>query len=182
VKPTKLILIVSFLVVVAALGSWYAWYFVRSRSVRDWNAEAIRATYVSAQLREIDPMHASLLLSYDVANGTNADYRLADGPNFVAMSRLKSDHTLSALEDVHLSYPTFLPARQRARIALEVRHPFAWPEDNDPALQNKLKIFVNQRLADTEEFVLFDQSARYQIAFPSGWQELQVPAAGVAGN
>ena len=136
-----------------------------------------RARYVSAQLREVDPAHASLLLSYELTNTTNRDYRLSDSPGLVAMSRLKSDHSLSALEDIHLSFPTFLPARQRARVTLEVRHSFLWPEDNDPAMAAKFKAFVNQRLSDTDQFVLFDENSRYQIEFPSGWNELQLSSA-----
>jgi hypothetical protein len=161
------------LILAAAGGSLYAWYMLRSKTPKSWNSTAMRASYVSAQLREVDTAHASLMLSYELTNTTDRDYRLADGPDFVAMSRLKSDQSLSSQEDIHLSYPAFLPAGQRARIALEVRHPFLWPEDNDPAMASKLKTFVNQRLSDTGEFVLFDEASRYQIDFPSGWRELQ---------
>ena len=142
-----------------------------------WNSAAIQARYVGTQLKETDPEHASLLLTYELKNRTFMDSRLADGANFVIMSRLKLDHSLSSQEDIHLSYPTFLPAAQSARITLELRHPFLWPAENDPQLQNKLKEFVNQRLAEVEAFVLFDQADHYQIEFPSGWQEFKLALA-----
>jgi hypothetical protein len=165
------------LVVTAAAGFWFLWTDTHSNVSKGWNSTAIRATYVGAQLRETDPGHASLVLTYELSNATDSDYRLADDPNFVVMSRLKSDRSLSSQEDMRLSYPTFLPARQRARVALEIRHTFVWPGDGDAALQNKLKEFVNQRLSDVDEFVLFDSADRYQIEFPSAWQELKLASA-----
>ena len=125
---------------------------------------------MSTELREINPTQASLLVSYQLTNHTDLDWRLADGPSadgrsFVLMSRLKSDRSLSSQEDIRLSYPTFLPARQRARVVLELRHPFAWPDDTGPGMEAKLKEFVNQGLAEIEGFVLFDQVDRYQIEF-----------------
>ena len=141
-------------------------------AAKRWNTSAMAASYVSAQLKEIDAENASLLLSYDVENKTDLDYRLSDISGTVVMSRLKSTSSLSSQEDIRLSYPTFLPARQRTRVELQVQHPFVWPAENDPAFQDKLKDFVNQRLADVDELVLFDQSDRFQIRFPGGWQEL----------
>jgi len=138
-----------------------------------WNQDAIQATYVSSQLRQIDKALAGLFLSYDLENNTDRDYRLADAPGVVIVSRLKSDHSLSQEELIRLSYPAFLPASQRVRIAIEISYPFVWPAPGDPALENKLKDFVKQRLAKVEEFVLFDETDRCQVELPSAWQELE---------
>jgi hypothetical protein len=93
------------------------------------------------------------------------------------MSRLRTDGSLSSQEQVRLSYATFLPARQRARIALEIPSPFNWPADNDPAFQDRLRDLVNQKLTEVQAFVLFDQADRFEIEFPSGWQELKIASA-----
>ena len=93
------------------------------------------------------------------------------------MSRLRADGSLSSQQQVRLSYPTFLPARQRARVALEIPAPLGWPADNDPAYQDKLREFVNQKLLEVQAFVLFDQADRFDIEFPSGWQELKMASA-----
>ncbi|PYU24905.1 MAG: hypothetical protein DMG30_07505, partial [Acidobacteria bacterium] len=85
--------------------------------------------------------------------------------------------SLSSQQKARLSYPTFLPARQRARVALEIPSPFGWPADGDPAYQDKLRDFVNQKLVDVQGFVLFDQADRFDIEFPSGWQELKMTSA-----
>jgi hypothetical protein len=137
-----------------------------------WNQNAIKATYVAGQLRQIDNSLAGLFLSYDLENNTGRDYRLADAAGIVIMSRLKSGHSLSQEELIRLSYPVFLPANERVRIAIEISRPFVWPAPEDRALENKLKYFVKQRLAKVEEFVLFDEVNRCQVELPGAWQEL----------
>jgi hypothetical protein len=144
---------------------------------KPWNPNAITASYVGAQLRELDSGNAALYLAYEVQNQTDSDYRLADGPEALVMSRLRADGSLSSQEQVRLSYPTFLPARQRARVALEIPSPFGWPADGDPAFQDKLRDFVNQKLIEVQAFVLFDRTDRFEIEFPSGWQELKMASA-----
>jgi hypothetical protein len=153
------------------------WHRGHSQAPKPWDANAMKANYVSAQLRQVDRGNAALLLSYNVQNDTDFDFQLTDSVGLVIMSRLRADGSLSSEEKIKLSYPTFLPAHQRARMALEVLHSFDWPPDSDPARQDKIKEFVNQRLSGVQEFVLFDQSDRFQIEFPKGWQELQLVSA-----
>jgi hypothetical protein len=146
-------------------------------TVRPWNSTAITASYVGTQLRQIDSGNVVLYLAYEVQNHTDSDYRLADGPQGLVMTRLRADGSLSSQQQVRLSYPTFLPARQRARVALEILSPFGWPAENDAAFQDKLRDFVNQKLQEAQAFVLFDQTDRFQIEFPGGWQELKLASA-----
>jgi len=169
--------ILSFLLATALTA--VIWLYVRPgvRSPKPWNSSAITATYVGAQLRELDSGNAALYLAYEVQNHTDSDYQLADGPAALVMSRLRADGSLSSQQRVRLSYPTFLPAQQRARVALEILSAFSWPADGDPAYQNRLRDFVNQRLIDVGAFVLFDQADRFDIEFPSGWQELKMVSA-----
>lgn len=138
-----------------------------------WTEAAIKATYVGSQLIELDKLHAQLSLSYDLDNNTALDYRFADGAGVIIMSRLLSDGSLNQQEVVRLSYPVFLPARQRARIALEVTKPFEWPAFDDPSYLDKLRDFVKQRLINIGEFVLFDENHHQRFELPSAWEELQ---------
>jgi hypothetical protein len=156
-------------------GSSYYRYAVR-RS-QPWNTGAITATYLGTQLLEIDPSDATLQLSYELQNNTDTDYRLTDGPSVVVMSRMGNDGGLSSQDDVRLAFPTFLPARQRARATLNLPRKFEWPARSDAALQDKLKDFINQRLSRIDGFVLFDQGDRCQIEFPRGWQSLKLASA-----
>ena len=145
----------------------------RAKDVRNgWNREGIKAAYVATQLREVDNAHSSLILSYDVRNLTDVDYRLAEGAGLVVMSQLKGDGSLSQEESIHLSYPVFLPAKQRARLAIEISRAFPWPRE-DSRYEDKLKEFVKQRLGGVRGFVLFDEASHSQIDLPAAWPELQ---------
>lgn len=152
------------------------------RSVREepaaWNQGIISAGYIGSQLREIDKTRASLVISYDLENNTDSDYRLADGPSLVILSRLKSDGSYSQDQPIRLSYPVFLPARQHARLAVEITQPFNWPSDADSGSIEKLRNFVRQRLQNVEEFVLFDEANHWQLELPSGWDELEETSDG----
>lgn len=169
--------ILGFLFALALTALIFYFHSSSGAAPKLWNSSAITASYVGAQLRQLDSGKAALYLAYEVNNHTDSDYRLADGPTAVVMSRLRADGSLSSQQAVRLSYPTFLPARQRARIALEVPSAFAWPDDADSGFEDKLRDFVNQRLLDVEAFVLFDQADRFEIEFPSGWQELKPSSA-----
>ena len=148
----------------------------RAETAKSWDREAIKATYVGTQLKQTDKVHSTLVLSYDLKNNTDSDYRLDDGPGVVILSRLKADGSLSQQEPIRLSYPVFLPTRQHARLAIEITEPFAWPLQEDPTYIDKLREFVKQRLANVGEFVLFDQADHAQVTLPDEWQELQEAA------
>ena len=169
--------LLGFSVALALSAIIFFYLHITTAAPKPWNTTAITASYVGAQLRQVDSGNASLYLAYEVQNHTDSDYRLADGPAALVMTRLRADGSLSSQQQVRFSYPTFLPARQRARVALEIRSPFGWPVENDPAFQDKLRNFVNQRLEDAQAFVLFDQADRFEIEFPSGWRELKLASA-----
>lgn len=137
-----------------------------------WNQGTFNAGYIGSQLREIDKTRASLVISYDLENNTDSDYRLSDGPSVVILSRLKSDGSYSQDQPIRLSYPVFLPARQHARLAVEITQPFNWPSDTDSGSIEKLRSFVKQRLQNVGEFVLFDEANHRQLELPSGWDQL----------
>ena len=138
-----------------------------------WNQGTISAGYIGSQLRAIDKTRASLVISYDLENNTDLDYRLTDGPNVVILSRLKSDGSYSQDQPIRLSYSVFLPAKEHARLAIEITQPFNWPSDRDSGGIEKLRNFVRQRLQNVGEFVLFDQANHRQLELPSGWDQLE---------
>jgi len=165
-----LVLLTIFMTGTAAFKSRYA------EASKSWNREAIKATYVTTQLKETDKAHSTLVLSYDLENNTDSDYRFDDGPGVVILGRLKADGSLSQQEPIRLSYPVFLPTKQHARLAIEITERFAWPPQEDPAYIDKLREFVKQRLANIGEFVLFDQANHAQVTLPDEWKELQEAA------
>ncbi len=161
------VLLTIFMTGTAAFKGW------RRETSKSWNREAIKATYVTTQLKETDRAHSTLTLSYDLENSTDSDYRLDASPRVVILCRLKADGSLSQQEPLRLSYPVFLPAKQHARLAIETTEPFAWPIEEDPAYVDKLREFVKERLVNVGEFVLFDQASRTEVQLPGAWQELQ---------
>ena len=138
-----------------------------------WSQGTISAGYVGSQLKQIDLTRSSLIISYDLENNTDSDYHLADGPSVIILSRLKSDGSYSQEQPIRLAYPVFLPARQHARLAIEITQAFNWPAEEDAGYLEKMRNFIKERLEDVGEFVLFDQDNRCQLALPSGWEELQ---------
>jgi N-acetylmuramoyl-L-alanine amidase len=173
-RGNKLLFLGASFALIASSGASY----LPGHHATTWNHSAITATYIGAQLREIGPGNTTLFLAYALQNHTDVDYPLAGGSGVFLMSRLKPNGALSSQEQIQLSYPTFLPARQKARVALEIRHLFGGPAKNDPLFpdrQDKLKELF-KRLADAQSFVLFDQANRLQIEFPGAWRELKLAA------
>lgn len=123
--------------------------------------------------KELDKSAARLTLTYELENMTDVDYHLAEGPGLVIATKLASGGGLSQEERVRLSYPVFLPARQSVRIAIEITQPFAWPVEDDPGYETRLREFVKGRLANAVEFVVYDEASRCQLELPSAWQDLQ---------
>lgn len=154
-------------------GSFFGFKRSPHEEPASWNQGTVSAGYIGSQLREVDKTRASLVISYDLENNTDSDYRLADGPNVVILSRLKSDGSYSQDQPIRLSYPVFLPARQHARLAVEITQPFNWPSDADSGSIEKLRNFVRQRLQNVAEFVLFDEANHRQLELPSGWNQLE---------
>ena len=148
----------------------------RAETPKSWDRKAIKATYVGTQLKQTDKGHSTLVLSYDLENNTDSDYRFDNGPGVVILGRLRADGSLSQQEPIRLSYPVFLPTKQHARLAIEITERFAWPLQEDPTYIDKLREFVKQRLANVGEFVLFDQADHAQVTLPDEWQELQEAA------
>jgi hypothetical protein len=158
-----------------------------------WNPGAVRAELNGIQVREIDPNHASIVFYYDLDNQTDGDYQMAKGSSTVVMTRLKSDGTLMPNDNLHLENSVFVPAHNRTRISFSASQPFRWPsgmalEHMGPINQDKYRALIAQEVNGASGFVLFDQTAHYQIELPGAWPDLQpvAPAqsnaGGTAGN
>jgi hypothetical protein len=148
----------------------------RARASQGWKVNSIQARYVQTALKEIDPEHAVLLLTYDLENHTDRDFRLpprGESGEIIIMSRLKSDGSLSQQDPMQLPYPVYLPARQKARISIELAHPFKWPSAGDSAPDDRFRDFVKQRLRNVAGFVLFDEADRCEVELPRAWDALE---------
>lgn len=156
------------IVVVARLGRSNS----PTKQSPSWNSQAIEGIPAGIRVQEIDPTHAAVIFLYDLDNKTDTDYHFAKGPNIVVMSRLTTGGALSADEQITLDSATFVPARNRTRIALEVSHLFNWPGQSGAYAEREFNQLVTGDVAGVAGFVLFDQTNRYEIDFPAGWPEM----------
>ena len=132
-----------------------------------WNSKAIGATLAGIQVKEVDSAHAAVVFFYDLDNKTDRDYRLANGPGVVIMSRLRSNSSLVSNDQTSPSSAAFVPARDRTRIALAVARPFDWPAHRDAVAEGEFRQLAASQVAGLAGFVLFDQADRYQIELPA---------------
>jgi hypothetical protein len=175
----KLKILAVFTLLLAAGTAYVYWHFpAGGNPVKPWNANTVTATYVGAQLKEIDPQNSVILLSYELQNNGADDLHFSDGAGTAVMTRLNSGDALISQDGVHLTEDASLPSRQETRIELQIPHTFSWPVENDPAFQDKLKDAVNQTLGNIGEFVVMDQADRCQVELPRGWQELKLVSQG----
>ena len=165
-----LLLLLAFVVRTTAVNR------ARTGAVKPWNEKAFKAKYAGSQLKQGGNGSATLTLSYELENLTDVDFHLAEGSGLVIARKLVSGDGLSQEEPIRLGYPAFLPAGQSARIAIEITQTFRWPQEDDPLYVSRLRDFVKERLANTREFVVFDEASRCQIELPSAWEELQETA------
>jgi hypothetical protein len=144
-----------------------------------WNSAAIASTLSGVRVKEIDPTHAAVMMFYDLDNKTDTDYRLANGPDVVIMSRLQSDGSLVSDQQVLLDSAAFVPARNRTRVAVEMSRPFTWPRQNDAVAQSQIRQLVAAQISGVQGFVVFDRAARYQIELPAESPQAPQGSAGV---
>jgi hypothetical protein len=154
---------------------------------KEWNAGAIRSSFSGIQVREIDPAHAEVVFSYDLENTTGSDYRLASGPNVALVAQFKSDGSLRAPDALRIDDSVFLPAKSHGHFALKASRPFNWPSQMvlgqvGPITQEKFRSLVNNEVSNVQEFILFDQAARYKIEFPADWQGAASASSAAALN
>jgi hypothetical protein len=147
-----------------------------------WNSDAIESTLSGVRVKEIDPTHAAVMLFYDLDNRTDTDYRLANGPDVVIMSRIPSDGSLVSDQQVSLDAAAFVPARNRTRVAVEMSRPFDWPRQNDAVAESQIRQLVAAQISGVEGFVVFDRAARYEIELPTEAPQTQPASTGEVRN
>src|ERR1700734_2786969 len=152
-----------------------------------WNSDAIRSSFEGLQVKEIDRTHAALIFSFDLENTTDSDYHLSKDQKVLVMGRLKSNGSFKAEDSMQIDNSVFVPAGNRARIALKLSDSFNWPTQMfpgqvGPLTQEKFRTFVAGKVDNLQGFILFDEAARYQIELPGGWQELRPATAAAAVN
>lgn len=159
----------------AAAGLWH-WYSGRPKPPKPWNRKAITAEYDFAR-PEGDKNYISF--HYMLQNNTDFDYRLDSDTEIEITGRLKQEKGFSQFAGhyVTIEYPVFVPARNRVWIALSVPYPYSVREPENATADERKQYttdvakYIAQELSNLDGFVLFDTLRRYEIDFPSGWEE-----------
>lgn len=173
----------AFLLLVALfVGHYFGSGSDTSQNQAAWNSQTLRGSLAGVQVHEVDPAHAAVVFLYDVDNRSNSDYHLSGGANVVIMNRLQGNGSLTANDQASLQGDTFVPAGNRARVTLQVLHPFTWPSQQNTAAQRSFRDLVSSQISGLQAFVVFDQTERYQIELPAQISALEPSAATTSAN
>jgi hypothetical protein len=166
----------GFAVVVCAVIGVAVWYSERPKRPEPWNKQAITAEY---DFVVPEGEKNELVFHYILQNNTDSDYRVASDTGIDITGKLKREKGFSqfASHYVTTDYPVFVPAKSRVWIPLKVPYPYPTKEkDKDTADEAKqfrtaVAKYVSEEFQNLDGFVLFDTSKRYEIDFPTGWEQ-----------
>lgn len=160
------------LCVVAACAFWY------TTRLKPWNDKAL----VCMEPPSFGPLTGDykFYLSYNVKNNAVDDYTVT-APSELRIEAKLSDGSLSyPLDDAHVVVrtPIFIPARQLGTVNVRFKllePPTQRQGETDDQFHERLREFLNDKLSNIQQFVLFDQNHRYQIVLPR-WAATKPPA------
>ncbi len=174
---------IAFAIGAATILLGWLWYQDRSERPRSWDPKALIATFEKIDTDLGPPSENGVrpnqfVFYYTLENTTDLDYRLPPRDQLELSAKLASENSLTTDETISLDeQPVFLPARQRIRFTIHLRHPFTddfGPEHTIEERRNRRKAIaahVSAELSNLDGFVIFDPQSRYQINFPNGWKK-----------
>jgi hypothetical protein len=165
----------SLAVTLAIIIGIVAWFNHRPTPPKPWDKLAITATYDSLNT---EGQENYVVFHYTLQNNTAYDYKFADLTNILLMAKLKRQKSLSGQKNDEWLYPDFpimIPAKQRIRFTLHTKFPYDKSLKKNATraereqYSKKIEAYANKEWSNLDGFVLFDETARYQIEFPKGW-------------
>ena len=166
----------GFAILLSAVGGALVWYKGRPKPPKPWNKQAITAEYINV-LPEGDKNDVSF--HYVVQNNTDSDYRLDSDFGIETTGRLRQENGFAPFSShfVTAQYPLFVPAKSRVRMALSIPYPYPERAKDKPTPDERKQYaatvakYVTDEMGNLDGFALFDTINRYEIDFPSGWQQ-----------
>jgi hypothetical protein len=153
--------------------AFYGWYVSRPVPEKPWDANAITASFRSADTAGKDN---HLRFGYILENHTDSDYRVKTS-ELLLSAVVQDKDSLAEGGDVKFQDDNvFLPAKQHAEVEVELldyyftgdRHPNDTPEERRKYKEG-VKKYLNDSLPRLNGFAAFDDAKRYRINFPNGW-------------
>jgi hypothetical protein len=159
------------LVLVLAV-SFLAWWTGRQRPTKPWNNHAITAKFSGVGVTSDEDRY--LEFSYVLQNTTDRDFRINEYSTVILDARSGSEVLagLTRIKDaLVLREPIFVPASKSVRVylVLHLKFPRSVPSDAS-AEQKEIAAYLRSKVPGLAGFVIFDDTNRYEIDLPSGWQ------------
>jgi hypothetical protein len=168
---------VGFAITISCIAGFWFWNNERPKPAKPWNKSAIIAEY-----DYIDPEGEKdyLVFHYVLQNDTDSDYRIESDTGVqitIKMKKEKGFGAFSSPEFTTTNFPVFVPAKSRVWIALTIPYPYSVKlkekanSEERKLYQTGVTKFVSEELPNLDGFVLFDNTNRYEIDFPNGWEQ-----------
>ncbi len=159
----------------ATFVAFYVWYSSLPKPQKPWDANAITASFNSADTKGQDH-HLRFL--YILENHTDRDYKIGTSDLLVSAVVTENDSLAGNGQVKFEQDSVFLPIKQHVVVALELpdyHYPGSDVLVHDTPEERKkyrdaVKKYVNDDLPRLNGFAAFDEGNRYRINFPNGWR------------
>lgn len=159
----------GFALMLSVIVGGIVWHSSRPKPPKPWDTNVIIAKEppsfsVSSDGEKID-------FTYTLENTTSSDYRIDSDSAIKVLLRTKEGILSPPLstKSASVRLPVFIPAKQKVFFSLSIR-PAGIPKRNadepDNEFHERLRSYLEQYLAGTGGFVIFEDSNRYQINLP----------------
>lgn len=162
----------GFAITLAIIIGLFIWH---ENKPKPWDTKAITSIYDTA---DIEGDNSTFVFYYTLQNNTDKDYTINDASDFVLLSKLKRQNSLSGTNTqdlLKIDTPILLPAKQRLRFAIHLGYPYENKSIVGPTKEDKEKfrkeigLYLQKEIPNLNGYVLFDKTNRYQINFNRGW-------------
>src|SRR5215831_5228081 len=153
---------------VATIAGWLVFESL-PETPKPWNRDAIKAKYADLYLNTGD--RPVVTFKYTLENTTPHDYYLPSDPK-AAFVILPNGKGMSQEEELSWDNGAYVPAGQKVSVSFRLMYHYdeSYPK-SDRDNPDKLSKFMDRRLKELEGFAVLDRTSRYQVTFPSGWQD-----------
>jgi hypothetical protein len=161
---------VGFAVAIAALAGGTYWYLSRPKPPKPWNTTAIVASGTPSF--EVIENGEKVRLTFSLENNTPYDYRVTSGEDIKLLRSFSRDNTLSqpvAPETASITFPIFIPAKQKAEVAVAINFieiPKQKTTETADQYHETLRAYVLNQMRGDASIFIFDETNRYQISLP----------------
>jgi hypothetical protein len=157
----------------------WSWYSSRPKPPKPWDTRKITAEYDVASTEKAENKDKTFAIYYTLQNNTDYDYEIKDKDSAILAAQLKREKSVSMNWDqkwLHYETPVFVPAHGRVRFCVHLAYPYvnSPPEPTKDAkaiyeYDTGIAKYLKNEMGNLNGFVLYDQTNRYEVLLPNGW-------------